>query len=333
MKIKNKIIPTILIFTLLNIVFLFTPVFVLAVEKLLVPFTSQAPEKNWGQPWQDFCEEAVIIMVDHYYSNQALTTIQAKQELLKLNNIKNDHIGSSLDENAKTIISLINNFLPWEAQAVANPDIEKIKTEIDAGRPVIIPVHGKFLNNPHFQNGGPEYHTVIISGYDDEKQEFITQEPGTKFGLDFHYKYDILMRALHDYLPGYQTVQGAKTAIFTSPNLSESKTLDGDNDNLSKTEEIKHGSMLWLDDSDDDGYKDGEEVKNGYSPTIAETKLNNGTIFKTFSDAKVYLLENNTKRHILNEQVFHSHNWHWSNIKIVSEKYLNNLTTASPVSE
>ena len=38
-----------------------------------VPFTSQAPEKNWEQPWQDACEEAAVLMLDAYYKNYNLS--------------------------------------------------------------------------------------------------------------------------------------------------------------------------------------------------------------------------------------------------------------------
>ena len=33
---------------------------------LSVPFTSQAPEQNWDEPWQDACEEAAVLMLDAY---------------------------------------------------------------------------------------------------------------------------------------------------------------------------------------------------------------------------------------------------------------------------
>ena len=39
---------------------------------LEVPFTSQAPFGNWDEPYQEACEEAVMLMLMHYekfYSN------------------------------------------------------------------------------------------------------------------------------------------------------------------------------------------------------------------------------------------------------------------------
>ena len=114
---------------------------------------------------------------------------------------------------------------------------------------------------------------LVISGYDDERNEFITQEPGTKFGLDFRYSFAIIMNAYHDYTPGRKTNEGAKIAIFTSKEITDTGTLDGDNDGLTKADELRHGSIPWLKDSDGDGFGDGHEVNNGYSPTKKFIKL------------------------------------------------------------
>ena len=44
-----------------------TSVTVLTKEiNLDVPFTSQAPHLNWDQPYQDFCEEASVLMAVQY---------------------------------------------------------------------------------------------------------------------------------------------------------------------------------------------------------------------------------------------------------------------------
>ena len=97
------------------------------------------------------------------------------------------------------------------------PSRAQMKSEIDNNRPIILPVHGKYLSNPHFKNGGPEYHSVVISGYDDCAEQFIVQEPGTRYGLDFRYSYATIANARHDFLPNGQTKNGRQVAIFTRP--------------------------------------------------------------------------------------------------------------------
>ena len=303
-------------------------------KNIPVPFTSQAPYAYWGQPWQDACEETAIVMIDNFYRGKTLETKAiAKAEIEKILNIKNKNFGWSLDENAEQIVKIINNFLPWEAKVVLNPSLEQIKKEIDNNRPVILTAHGKYLYNPHFANGGPDYHTFVISGYDDETQKFIVQEPGTRYGKNYQYTYNTILNAMHDFLPAYKTKNGRQVAIFTQKDLNTSQDADGDQDDLIKADELKYGTITWLYDSDGDGYKDGVEVISGYSPTTAEINLKNGSLIKSINDPKVYLLENKNKRHILNEQVFLKHGWQWNQIKIVSEKFLESLAIGKLIDE
>lgn len=242
-------------------------------KNLTVPFSSQAPDGNWSQPWQDFCEETSIMMVNSFYAGKTLTKKSAKEDILLVNKIKETVYDKSLDENAEKITSLINNFLPWSSQVINNPTLKQLKEQIDLGQPVLLPVYGKALRNPYFKNGGPDYHLIVISGYDNSSREFITNDPGTRRGLDFRYNYDTILGAMHDYLPNKQTKNGQVVAIFTKKDIASTSGYDGDHDGLNKEEEIFYGSKTWLKDSDGDGYIDGEEVKNGYSPTKKLQKL------------------------------------------------------------
>lgn len=302
---------------------------------LKVPFTLQAPYSDWRQPWQDACEEATILIVDQYYKGFEAERIPKKiahDEILRIVNIENKHFGFNKDTNVEQIVELINNFFNWEAKVVNNPSVEDIKSELDQGKPVIVPLYGKLLNNPYFLQGGPDYHTVVVKGYDNETQEFITQEPGVGRGLDYRYSYDTLVNAMHDFLPGNKTKYGEKKAIFTERNLEESAELDGDKDGLSKAEEREYGSLPWLADTDADGFNDGQEVAEGYSPSVNEKKLGRGALIKSEKDPKVFLLDKGSKRHIANETVFLAHGWRWSNIIVVSERFLEALNEGIVIS-
>lgn len=231
-------------------------------------FIAQAPEKKWTQPWKEACEETSITMVDSFYSGiSSLTATQAKQKILTLLTAKNKKYGVSNDENADEIVSIIHNFFTWDAHVVSDPTLEHIKTELDEGHPVILPTYGKALHNKYFLNGGPLYHVFVLSGYDDETQEFIAKEPGTQFGDEYRYSYETIMNAMHDYLPNGQTIKGRKVAIFTSPERDPTfDTTDGDADKLTKVQEIEHATNLLSADTDHDGYVDGLEVMTGHSP-------------------------------------------------------------------
>lgn len=175
---------------------------------LAVPFTSQAPEKNWDQPWQDACEEAALLMLDAYYKDYGLSPIMARDEILKMVKWEEEkNWGTSVEiEKVKQVASeyfsldhLITTS-PNHLRIIENPTIEQIKTSIVKGNPVLVVADGKVLPNPHFRNGGPVYHALIIKGFDED--EFITNDPGTQFGKSFKYKYNDLLNAIHDWNNG-----------------------------------------------------------------------------------------------------------------------------------
>lgn len=159
--------------------------FLVAGIYLKINFSSQAPAGNWDEPWQNACEETSIVIVDSFYNNNSMDLETSKREILKILAIKEKEFGPSLDENAEKIVYLINNFLNWEAWVIENPTIEQIKEQVDKKNPVILPVDGRKLSNRYFNVSG--YHVFVISGYDDDKQVLIAQEPGTRFGKNYPY--------------------------------------------------------------------------------------------------------------------------------------------------
>ena len=296
-----------------------------AITKINVPFILQAPEHRWIQPWADACEEASILMVKYFYFVQnRVSTKEASQKITQLVKTENDHFGFNKDTDASQTAELINLYLPYEATLKDDPTIEEIKNEIDQGNPVIVPLHGKDLQNKYFRNGGPDYHMAVISGYNEETQEFVTQDPGIGRGHDFRYSYSTLMGALHDFLPNGQTEKGNKVAIFTTTNLTWSAETDGDKDGLNKRDELSYGTDLMDADTDHDGFADGLEVQNGYSPLVAELLLSNGTIVKTKDDSKIYLLQNQHKKYIANLTALTKYG-RGKKVITVSDNFLNNL--------
>lgn len=312
---------------------LFLTIPVLA-QSLSVPFILQAPQHNWVQPFEDACEEASMLMVNNFYQGiQKLTEKQAANAILKIVKFENKHFGFNKDTNAKQTAEFINLYLPYEAKVVENPTLELIKTELDVKHPMIIPLYGKALKNPSFKNGGPDYHMVVISGYDDSKNEFIVQEPGIGKGKNYRYLYTTLLNANHDFLSKNNTKNGVKVVIFTTPDISTSSDTDGDIDGLVKKDEIIFGTDLMNPDTDNDGFTDGAEIKSGYSPIVNENHLANNSLIKTTDSPNIYLLQNKLKQHILNEIVFAKHNWNFKKVIIVSNKFINNLKTDSEISK
>jgi len=311
-----------LLFIVLGLITLL--VFPAIAGQLIISFTPQAPYGNWSQPWQDACEESSIVMVDAFYNNKQLTTEAARQAIKLTLEIKEKAYGASLDEDAEKIVSIINNFFNWEARVVNNPSLDELKGELDAGRPIIFPTNGQWLNNPNFLNNGPDYHVLVLSGYDDTKKVFYSQDPGTKHGRNYEYSFSTIQKAIHDWVPGHMWDENDvyRKVVFTQKDLSASAEIDADKDGLIKKDEIARRTLLFSPDTDKDGYSDGEEVSAGYSPLVNEMKLTGERLVRSTGTNKVYLIRNNQKMYVTSMGAFEDMGWKWSDVINVSEKYL-----------
>jgi len=181
---------------------------------LAVPFTSQAPEGNWDQPYQDACEEASLLMVHAYYQGRSAGQIpadEAEAEMLKMVEFEEAFFGYFESTTAEQTAVLAEQFYGYgKNDVVENPTVEQIKRFIADGHPVVVPSAGRQLGNPYFRQPGPLYHMLVIKGY--TKDGFITNDPGTKHGADYVYYFDVLMGAIHDWNGG--DVENGKNVVL-----------------------------------------------------------------------------------------------------------------------
>ena len=170
---------------------------------LAIPFTSQAPNQNWNLPYQQFCEEASTLMAASYIKGETIKDANdADKKLLAIMDFEIKKFGYYEDTNAdETAVILTNYFGISKVEVVSNPTIETIKSALAEGRAVIVPLAGRELGNPFFQNPGPLFHMIVIKGYT-QSGNFITNDPGTRRGADYVYKDDVIMNAIHDWNGG-----------------------------------------------------------------------------------------------------------------------------------
>lgn len=162
-------------------------------------FISQAPYAVWDELHNHACEEASIIMVYYYLTGQELTLAIGEREIQNMVKWQIKNWGGHFDLNAEKIFELFRAYFDYKnIELVSEFAIDDIKKELADGNPIIIPAAGQLLKNPYFTPPGPEYHVLVIKGYDDEKSEFIVNDPGTKRGADFRYDYQLLKTASHE---------------------------------------------------------------------------------------------------------------------------------------
>ncbi len=168
---------------------------------LNVPYTSQAPERNWADPWQNACEEAAILMIDAYLRGYGLSPLSAKDELLRMVQWEEDQ-KMFISLNAIEVKKIFTDYLHYKktVKIVANPTVEQIKQFLNEGKPVLALAHGKTLGNKYYSNGGPDYHAFVIRGY--TKDKFITNDPGVNRGANFLFPIENIMKSLHEWNDG-----------------------------------------------------------------------------------------------------------------------------------
>jgi len=182
-----------------------------------VPFTSQAPYTVWDELHNEACEEASLVMANAYLKDKQLDPATAEKEIQDMVawQIKNwgEHKDLTLAETNELAQAILGYKNFW---VVKNIKVEDIRTELNNGHIIILPMAGRLLGNPYFKNPGPYYHMLVVIGYDGNN--FITNDPGTKRGEHSVYSADVLFNALHDW-PGedQDITTGAKNMLVIAP--------------------------------------------------------------------------------------------------------------------
>lgn len=181
-----------------------------------VPFTSQAPDANWDPPYNEACEEASLIMVQRYLAGEELTTEEADQEILNLTTwIAYQNL--PIDVTIQQLAKVAEEYYSLQTKILTKPTVEDIKAEVAQGNPVILPLAGQRIGNPYFSGDGPPYHMLVVIGYN--STQFITNDPGTKRGQQYRYKYDTIMNAIHNWNGSPETIEtGEPVALVVTKN-------------------------------------------------------------------------------------------------------------------
>ncbi len=191
----------------------------LTAVNLAVPFTPQAPQGNWDEPYQEACEEASVYMVQQFYEGTPeglINADQAETDILKIVAFERELFGYYEDTTAEQVATFAELMFGFTTELIVDPTIDDIKTHLTLGHPVIVPAAGRELHNPYFTAPGPVYHMLVIRGFTDEGQ-FIVNDPGTYRGEAYLYDFDTLMNAMHDWNNGDEITEGRKVVIVLTP--------------------------------------------------------------------------------------------------------------------
>lgn len=126
---------------------------------LSVPFAVQAPFGDWSQPWQDFCEEASIVMAAHFVWQLPLAPGMAELEMQIIQQYENMVFRRNRDTSAEETASILRKLYGLKNISVQSVgSTADIKREIQNGKPVVVPAAGQMLENPTSKHPG---HCII----------------------------------------------------------------------------------------------------------------------------------------------------------------------------
>lgn len=167
-----------------------------------VPFTSQAPAGNWDPPYDEACEEASVLMALRYFQGKPIVSVEDADSAVVALVEANATLGFPIDDTAAQVKTLIESQDPsLIVSLMKDPGIDLLQDVLQSGALIIMPLAGREIGNPYFQTPGPLYHMLVIRGFTEDGFA-ITNDPGTKRGEKFVYRWQTLLDANHDWNGG-----------------------------------------------------------------------------------------------------------------------------------
>lgn len=177
-----------------------------------VPFISQAPLAQWDDlVFQNGCEEASILMASAWLEGREAIADSPEAASILIRDLSaraQTMFGpDAYDTSAEDTADLFREYFrtsesPYRITVKNDVTLDGLRRTIEEGNIVIAPVDGRSLANPHYTAPGPEHHMLVIIGIDPTTREFITNDPGTRFGAGWRYGEDRLYDSIRDYPTG-----------------------------------------------------------------------------------------------------------------------------------
>lgn len=167
---------------------------------LEMPFTVQAPFANW-KVHEESCEEAALLMYNYFLHNQTKFNGQsvipqegAGKDIVGMKNWQIKNYGKEPNLSMAHFAEFAKSYYNLNSKIISKITKDDIKKELSGGNPVIVPATTASLHNPYYPPRTDTYHYLLIKGY--EADGIITNDPGTRRGEGYFYKWDTLSGAL-----------------------------------------------------------------------------------------------------------------------------------------
>lgn len=164
-----------------------------------VPFTTQAPLGYWTKkPWSDFAEEACVYMAYKWGSDSDMpSTAETATNLQAIGQWETDHLGTFTLTDIPQTLQMLTQALGYAKASIStDTSVANLKTLLDSGAILIVPVNGQILANRYYGDPAPQYHMIVI--YDYNADGFLANDPGTSRGEATLYTETKILESLQD---------------------------------------------------------------------------------------------------------------------------------------
>jgi hypothetical protein len=154
-------------------------------------------------------------MANAYLTGNTALTLPAAQvdsEMDILNSWEDSHFGYHLDTTAEETAQMIQGVYGLNSKVQQNYTLQDIKDQINLHHVIILPEDGQLLGNPNYKQPGPIYHMLVIRGYTPDN--LITNDSGTRNGLNYAYTFDTLYNAGADWDHSTNTIDQTKKPMI-----------------------------------------------------------------------------------------------------------------------
>jgi len=187
-----------------------------------VTYTSQSPFRQWGtgDPHQEYCEAAALLMEGSYFGGDArdrFPPAEADAAMARIVSLERSTFPGVLDLPLAAI-GRVGTQMYGLRPTIAPVDLQEIERNLAEGRPVILPVmtHGAGGQkiSPHYGDTNV-YHVILVTGYDASKGLLYTNDAGFTEGQNYAYPWTILSSAIDAQAQKFP--QGRVMLVFARP--------------------------------------------------------------------------------------------------------------------
>ncbi len=168
-----------------------------------VPYTAQSPFNQWGagNPHEEYCEAAAMLMVGQYFRGDTRARIppaEADASMSQIVGTERKTFPGVLDLPLSDI-GMVGTQLYNLAPTISPVDPDAIQRNLAEGRPVIVPVMTHGANgqkiSPYYGSVNV-YHVIVLTGYDSQKGLFYANDAGFVEGQSYAYTWGTLSTAI-----------------------------------------------------------------------------------------------------------------------------------------